>query len=151
MTFFLYDRQNLSKVCRLHDHIIKYQVPVLIIKLVYERGIFLFSERCTVGLHRDEELPWRRKWQPTPVSLPGESPWVKGPGGLQSMQSQRVRHDWATKNKHMEFPCFTFKPLRVLEGREMECQHLSSLGEWYMGFLDTIFISYLWVKIKRIL
>ena len=42
---FLYHWQNLSKVCRLHDHIIKYKVPVLIIKLVYEREIFLFSER----------------------------------------------------------------------------------------------------------
>ena len=35
--------------------------------------------------------------QPTPVLLPGESPWTEEPGGLQSMGSQRVRHDWATK------------------------------------------------------
>ena len=27
----------------------------------------------------------RRKWQPTPVFLPGESPWTEEPGGLQSM------------------------------------------------------------------
>ena len=38
------------------------------------------------------KLPWRRKWQPTPVFLPGESPWAEEPGGLQSMGSQRVRH-----------------------------------------------------------
>ena len=30
-----------------------------------------------------ENISWRRKWQPTPVSLPGESPWTKEPGGLQ--------------------------------------------------------------------
>ena len=30
----------------------------------------------------------RRKWQPTPVFLPGESPWTEEPGGLQSMESQ---------------------------------------------------------------
>ena len=24
-------------------------------------------------------------------------PWTEGPGGLQSMGSQRVRHDWVTK------------------------------------------------------
>ena len=30
---------------------------------------------------------------PTPVFLPGESPWTEKPGGLQSMGSQRVRHD----------------------------------------------------------
>ena len=29
-----------------------------------------------------------------PVFLPGESPWTDKPGGLQSMGSQRVRHDW---------------------------------------------------------
>ena len=33
------------------------------------------------------EDPWRRAWQPTPVFLPGESPWTEEPGGLQSMES----------------------------------------------------------------
>ena len=42
-------------------------------------------------------MHWRRKWQPTPVFLPGESPWTEEPGGLQSMESQRVGRDWATK------------------------------------------------------
>ena len=32
--------------------------------------------------------------------LPGESPWTEEPGGLQSMRSQRVGHDWATKHIH---------------------------------------------------
>ena len=27
----------------------------------------------------------RRAWQPTPVFLLGESPWMEDPGGLQSM------------------------------------------------------------------
>ena len=39
------------------------------------------------------EDPWRRKWQPTPVFLPGESPWTEEPGRLQSMGSQRVGPD----------------------------------------------------------
>ena len=30
------------------------------------------------------KIPWRRKWQPTPVFLPGKSPWTEKPGGLQS-------------------------------------------------------------------
>ena len=30
-------------------------------------------------------MPWRRAQQPTPVSLPGESPWTEDPGKLQSM------------------------------------------------------------------
>ena len=46
------------------------------------------------------EDPWRRAWQPTPVFLPGESPWTQEPGGFakESMGSQRVRHDWPTKH-----------------------------------------------------
>ena len=36
---------------------------------------------------------WSREWQPTPVFLPGESPWTEEPGGLQSMGSQRFGHD----------------------------------------------------------
>ena len=31
--------------------------------------------------------------QPTPVFLPGESPWTEEPGRLQSIGSQRVRHN----------------------------------------------------------
>ena len=38
---------------------------------------------------------WRRKWQPTPVFLPGESQGPGEPGGLPSMGSHRVGHDWS--------------------------------------------------------
>ena len=40
-------------------------------------------------------LNWRRKWQPTPVFLPGESPGRGEPDGLPSMGSHRVGHDWS--------------------------------------------------------
>ena len=39
------------------------------------------------------KIPWRRAQLPTPVFLPGESPWTEDPGELQSMGSQRVGHD----------------------------------------------------------
>ena len=39
------------------------------------------------------KIPWRRAWQSTPVFLPGESQ-MEEPGGLQSIGSQTVRHDW---------------------------------------------------------
>ena len=38
----------------------------------------------------------RRQWHPTPVLLPGKPPWTEKPGGLQSMGSLRVGHDWVT-------------------------------------------------------
>ena len=53
--------------------------------------------------------PWVRKirrsgkWQPTPVFLPGESPWTEEFGGLQSIGPQRVRHNLATK-QHQRGP-----------------------------------------------
>ena len=37
----------------------------------------------------------RRAWQPTPVFLPRESPWTEEPGGIQSIVSQKVGHDWS--------------------------------------------------------
>ena len=37
-------------------------------------------------------------WQPTPVLLPGESPWSEEPGELQAMGLKRVGHDSATKH-----------------------------------------------------
>ena len=43
------------------------------------------------------KIPWRGKWQPIPVLLPGKSHgWMEEPGRLQSMGSQRVRHGWAS-------------------------------------------------------
>ena len=40
-------------------------------------------------------MHWRRKWQSTPVFLPGESQGRGEPGGLPSMGSHRVGHDWS--------------------------------------------------------
>ena len=30
------------------------------------------------------KIPWKRTWLPTPVFLPGESPWTEEPGELHS-------------------------------------------------------------------
>ena len=40
-------------------------------------------------------MHWRRKWQPTPVFLPGESQGRGSLVGWRSMGSHRVRHDWS--------------------------------------------------------
>ena len=41
------------------------------------------------------KIPSRRACQPTPVFLPGESPWTEEPGGLRSIGLQRVGHNWS--------------------------------------------------------
>ena len=38
------------------------------------------------------KIPWRRAWQPTSI-LAWRIPWREEPGGLQSMGSERVRHN----------------------------------------------------------
>ena len=45
------------------------------------------------------KIPWRRKWQPTPVFLPGIFHGQRN-YGLQSMGLQRGWHDWVTKYTH---------------------------------------------------
>ena len=58
------------------------------------------GDLCSVpGLGK---FPWRRAWQATPVFFPGEFPWTEEPGGLQSIGSQRVGHDW---HKMWELDC----------------------------------------------
>ena len=37
------------------------------------------------------KMPWRKKWQPTPVFW--KTSWTEEPAGLLSVGSQRVRHN----------------------------------------------------------
>ena len=54
----------------------------------------IYSEKIKIEKFTCNPMfPWRRSWQPTPVFLLGESPWTEGPGGLQSMELQRVGHE----------------------------------------------------------
>ena len=49
-------------------------------------------------------IRWRREQQPIPVFWRilevWRIPWTEEPGGLQSLGSQRVRYNWATKHAH---------------------------------------------------
>ena len=38
-----------------------------------------------------KKIPWSRKWQPTPVLLPGKNPWTEEPGRLQYYFSKIVK------------------------------------------------------------
>ena len=51
----------------------------------------------TWSLGREE--PWRRKWQPTPVFLPGRSHWQRSLASYHPWGRRRVRHDLATKQQ----------------------------------------------------
>ena len=45
------------------------------------------------------QIPWRRKWQPTPVFLPGEFHGQRSLAGYSPWGCKRFGHDWAT-NTH---------------------------------------------------
>ena len=46
------------------------------------------------------KIPWRRKWQPTPVFLPGKSHGQRSLEGYSLWGRKRVRHDLVTKLPH---------------------------------------------------
>ena len=47
------------------------------------------------------KIPWSRKWQPSPVYLPGKFHGQRGnPGVLWSMRLQRVRHEGTHTHTH---------------------------------------------------
>ena len=80
----------------------KYQLP----RWPSGKRIHLLSRRCGfepwVG-----KIPRRRKWQSTPVFLPGKSHGLRSLAGYHYMGSQRVGHDLETKQVHHRNPGYT--------------------------------------------
>ena len=71
----------------------------------------------SVGSIPGQKISWRRKWQPTPVFLPGKPHEQRRPVGYSPWSHKRVRHKLATEQQGQN-PGFT--PLhdthRVSEG-----------------------------------
>ena len=72
------------------------------------------------------KISWRRVWQSTPVFLLRESPWTEEPGGLRSIGSERVGHDWSDLT-HME------GNVKWLKWTLLRC-HLEENGDSGWGF-----------------
>ena len=47
-------------------------------------------------------MPWRRKWQPAPVFLPGEFHGQRSLAGCSPWGHERVRHNWVTKQQQQK-------------------------------------------------
>ena len=52
------------------------------------------------------KIPWRRKCQSARVFFLGKIPWTEEPGGLQFMELQRIRHDWAESTHTHTHTCW---------------------------------------------
>ena len=58
------------------------------------------------------KIPWKRKWQPSPVFLPGEFYGQRSLAGYSPWGHKRVRHDLATKQQNKHFTFFQTPPGR---------------------------------------
>ena len=76
---------------------------------------------------------WSRKWQHTPVFVPGKSHGQWQLAGLQSMVSQRVGHDWAFTH-----PVGIFHFLSRVCGRIYLCFVLGSAAVSYLDLRSEI-------------
>ena len=50
-----------------------------------------------------EKIPWRRKWQPTPVFLLGKSHGQRSLVGYSPWGHKKIGHDLATKKQQNEW------------------------------------------------
>ena len=77
------------------------------------------------------EVPWRRKWQPTPVLLPRKS---RGQRSLVSMGLQRVGRDWETSLSLYNVDCILFCCLLILFNNWVEMT--STFDGWENGDIE---------------
>ena len=83
------------------------------------------------------EDPLEKEMASHASTLAWKIPWTEEPGGLQSMGSQRVRHDRVTNTFAFTFHS-VFGPLRWLSGKESTCNagdvgSTPGLGRWSGG------------------
>ena len=85
---------------------------------------------CQCRTHRFSlwvrKIPWRRKWQLTPVSLPGKSHGQKSLEGYSPWGHKRVGHNLATKQHTQK----ATRRLSVMKATLNSCVGLSSQGSW---------------------
>ena len=96
------------------------------------------------------KIPWRRKWHPTLVFLPGDSPWTEEPGRLQSMELQRVGHNWETECAHTHSYLYGNTHLRNIEMLVREKDAFLNDLPWNTLFSCGIF-SVIWRRMKTTL
>ena len=87
-------------------------------QIVPSSFLLLYYTMCFLGGASQETYEtwvWSLGWEDPleegmatlPSILAWRIPWTGEPGGLQSMGSQRVRHDWATMRSHTLFSRFS--------------------------------------------
>ena len=76
-------------------------------KLGFPGGLNCKESSCSAGdwvRFLVGQIPWRRKWQPTPIFLPGKSHEQRCLAGYSPWGRKRVRHNLATKQQPFNLP-----------------------------------------------
>ena len=90
------------------EHLFKCLLAICICSLDFPGGSVIKNPPANAGdigsIHGSiswdtGKILWRRKWQPTPVFLPGKSHGPRSLAGYRSWGCKRVRHNFATKQE----------------------------------------------------
>ena len=90
----LQDKAHVEKAVAPHSSTLAWKIPWME-KPGRLQSMLRVRHNWATSLSLFAFMHWRRKWQPTPVFLPGESQGPGEPGGLPSMGSHRVGHNWS--------------------------------------------------------
>ena len=82
------------------------------------------------------KIPWRRKWQPTPVFLPGKSHGQRSLVGYSAWGCKRVGHDLATKQKQQRVPSIYYYRVSL----KSEVQHVCPCGRENTTHFSKLFL-----------
>ena len=90
------------------------------------------------------KIPWRRKWQPTPLFLPGESHGERNLTGY-SPWGHRVEHNWATAHANTHTYVYTHTAhAHTLTSllRQLSPPHILFLVgfSWLSGWQDNCYV-----------
>ena len=89
------------------------------------------------------KIPWKKKWQPTPVSLPGKSPGQRSLAGYSAWGHQRAGHDWVTK-KHQQ------QRVRLWVKDLISFTWITLLVPWTVCQVGTVIVPALQVRYLRV-
>ena len=89
-----------------------------------------------------KKIPWRRKWQPTPVFLPEKSHGQRSLVGYNPWGHKRVSYDLAAKQQQQ----FVFKTKDILDNfqNKARLRHLPWSTQWFSSY--TIMLLLIWYQ-----